>query len=99
MESWRICFIIDSSTLALTAGSVVQWLGLLVWETATLFPGPPCCRLLLGTSEMTSTRSSRLAVTNLYLQQQRRRVPFPPQHLQHLTFVVCITVAALTGVR
>ena len=86
-------------TLALTAGPCGQWLGLPVWEAKTLLPATAHCRLELGTSEMTSTLSPRVAVTSLYFQQQRRRVPLPPQRLQHLTFVECLTMAALTGGR
>ena len=78
---------------------MVQWLGLPAWEAKTLLPGTAPCRLELGTSEMTSTLTSRVAVTNLYFQQQRRGVPLPPQRLQHLTFVEGLTMAALTGVR
>ena len=49
--------------------------------------------------ERSHTLFFRGAVSSLYSQHQRRRVPFYPQRLQHLMFVKGLTVAILTGLR
>ena len=55
--------------------------------------------ILVFIVEGSHTLFFRGAVSSLYSQHQRRRVPFNPQRLQHLMFVKGLTVAILTGLR